>query len=76
MNAGCETRRCEWCREITRTELCGCEPETEILALRNALLTLLDVCKRMELEHDRERPTEEAYLAAIAGAEKALGAGR
>lgn len=37
--SGAETRRCEWCREIVAhgVELCGCEPETEILSLRAKL---------------------------------------
>lgn len=28
-----ETRRCKWCREITQSDRCGCDPETEILRL-------------------------------------------
>jgi hypothetical protein len=35
-NASEQTRRCEWCGEIAQNE-CGCEAETEIARLREAL---------------------------------------
>lgn len=43
--------------------------------LREALYDLVAVVRRMELEHEAERPSEEEYQAALAAAEKALGAG-
>ena len=40
-----------------------------------ALRTLHTVCERMDAEHDGDRPSEDEYQAAMAGAAAALGQG-
>jgi hypothetical protein len=38
-----QTRRCEWCGEIAQGK-CGCEAETEIARLREALMEVVAEC--------------------------------
>jgi hypothetical protein len=40
---------------------------------RVVLAHLVDVCERMDLHNDRERPTEQEYRAALAAGRSAVG---
>lgn len=54
---------------------CPAREAVAVPEVTTALRTLHTVCERMDSEHDRDRPTEDEYQAAMAGAAAALGQG-
>jgi hypothetical protein len=56
-------------RNVTRLLDAAAQAEVR----RVVLAHLVDVCERMDLHHDRERPTEQEYKAALAAGRRAVG---
>ncbi|WP_097198288.1 hypothetical protein [Variovorax sp. YR752] len=52
-----------------RMAVCETAAKTHAIELLRALEVLVDVCTNMDLEHEKSRPTEEEYCAAMDAAE-------